>query len=934
MATPSGAAQPLQPRSGGKMVRPRRAMLPRTPYDRPRLLNSTQQNPNWISRHIFSPTRTIVSGATRVLSFVFGFASSSSSSSSSDFDSTSDDTDDKNDDQDVSSQGVHTVDREPRSFAGKNGTKHLIEQLLMRETFSREECDILTNIIKSRVVDSPTIRGIGLGRLNETPKRTCGSDVEINDFCSTAVMEARKWLEEKKSGSSSKSELQYGTCALNSVTLTHSIEGEAGSPVDIAKSYMQSRPPWASPSMNNIKFRSPSPIGMPLFKEETPYSIGGNSLSLSKRKRESPATGSWNIQEEIRKVRSKATEEMLRTLSSPKIDWSSFGVEHKRGCDSLVANNSGPPEEDNPQSSKKSVDEAVDLAARPASQITQDALHNDALPRPATDGCEQNQGMEAIQSIEGGRDETLDVEWRLQSPVDIKVAPNSDDVAAADVNHLKKTNGSILQFSSNREGTVLGSQVADINCSTLKEDAGIGGVASTANRFPCSGSSKSAELDKEQNHRPINEEDKAVDSGHGNATRVAEENCELLSEASMEVPIVNEIDAVGSGPQNSSSMQYEGSPQQLNTPKSKSRSAGKSNPGMEKQQGKKLAQGKDYGIGMTDHLTRALIVEPVFRYQDRGDLVGVRSTRMDSSIAQKTWELENNILTVETPDPSSDFIFFYDEAAQAKFQQERPWANDPHYFKRVKISALALPKMVVHARSGGTIEVMGLMQGKTDGDATIVMDAFALPVEGTETMVNAQADAYEYMVDYSLTNKQAGRLENVVGWYHSHPGYGCWLSGIDVSTQMLNQQFQEPFLAVVIDPRRTFSAGKVEIGAFRTYPEGYKPPDGPISEYQTIPLNKIEDFGVHCKQYYALDITYFKSSLDCTSWIFYGITEKLEQAENQLAHARIGPLGPPRKEEESQLSKITRDSAKITVERVHGLMSQVIKDFLFNSVLK
>ena len=128
-----------------------------------------------------------------------------------------------------------------------------------------------------------------------------------------------------------------------------------------------------------------------------------------------------------------------------------------------------------------------------------------------------------------------------------------------------------------------------------------------------------------------------------------------------------------------------------------------------------------------------------------------------------------------------------------------------------------------------------------------------------------------------------------MGWYHSHPGYGCWLSGIDVSTQMLNQQFQEPFLAVVIDPTRTVSAGKVEIGAFRTYPEGYKPPDEPISEYQTIPLNKIEDFGVHCKQviffvlvlffvecifrsclnsiwvflqYYSLDITYFKSSLD------------------------------------------------------------------------
>ena len=44
--------------------------------------------------------------------------------------------------------------------------------------------------------------------------------------------------------------------------------------------------------------------------------------------------------------------------------------------------------------------------------------------------------------------------------------------------------------------------------------------------------------------------------------------------------------------------------------------------------------------------------------------------------------------------------------------------------------------------------------------------------------------------------------------------------------------------------------------------QGYKPPDEPASEYQTIPMSKIEDFGVHCKQYYPLNITYFKSPLD------------------------------------------------------------------------
>lgn len=63
-------------------------------------------------------------------------------------------------------------------------------------------------------------------------------------------------------------------------------------------------------------------------------------------------SGSWNISEEIRRVRSKATEEMLRTpstkfdlsksklksLSSAKFDWSGSPVQHKNGFDSCTAN--------------------------------------------------------------------------------------------------------------------------------------------------------------------------------------------------------------------------------------------------------------------------------------------------------------------------------------------------------------------------------------------------------------------------------------------------------------------------------------------------------------------------------------------------------------------------------------------------------------------
>lgn len=68
----------------------------------------------------------------------------------------------------------------------------------------------------------------------------------------------------------------------------------------------------------------------------------------------------------------------------------------------------------------------------------------------------------------------------------------------------------------------------------------------------------------------------------------------------------------------------------------------------------------------------------------------------------------------------------------------------PNYFKSVKVSAVALIKMVTHAVSGGKNEVMGLMQGKASGNTFIVLDAFGLPVQGVETSVSAGDQALEY----------------------------------------------------------------------------------------------------------------------------------------------------------------------------------------------
>ena len=151
-----------------------------------------------------------------------------------------------------------------------------------------------------------------------------------------------------------------------------------------------------------------------------------------------------------------------------------------------------------------------------------------------------------------------------------------------------------------------------------------------------------------------------------------------------------------------------------------------------------------------------------------------------------------------------------------------------------------------------------------------------------------------------------------------------------MSTQRTQQQFNDPFIAIVVDPVRSIGAGKVEIGAFRTFPEGYTN-NSQASEWQSVPSDRIEDFGVHANCYYQLEMSFYKSSLDAKlldlQWRKYwvntlaaspltnnrdyitsqicDVAEKIEKAEGEMGHGRyagtllcagvlgmdVGPLG-------------------------------------------
>eukprot|EP00640_Fibrocapsa_japonica_P003365 CAMPEP_0113944652 /NCGR_PEP_ID=MMETSP1339-20121228/35173_1 /TAXON_ID=94617 /ORGANISM="Fibrocapsa japonica" /LENGTH=321 /DNA_ID=CAMNT_0000949929 /DNA_START=85 /DNA_END=1050 /DNA_ORIENTATION=+ /assembly_acc=CAM_ASM_000762 len=133
--------------------------------------------------------------------------------------------------------------------------------------------------------------------------------------------------------------------------------------------------------------------------------------------------------------------------------------------------------------------------------------------------------------------------------------------------------------------------------------------------------------------------------------------------------------------------------------------------------------------------------------------------------------------------------------------------------EKVHISSLALLKMLKHGRAGVPMEVMGLMLGQFVDDYTVnCIDVFAMPQSGTTVSVEAVDPVFQTKMLDML--KQTGRPEMVVGWYHSHPGFGCWLSGVDINTQQSFEALNQRAVAVVVDPIQSVK-GKVVIDAFR-----------------------------------------------------------------------------------------------------------------------
>ena len=162
--------------------------------------------------------------------------------------------------------------------------------------------------------------------------------------------------------------------------------------------------------------------------------------------------------------------------------------------------------------------------------------------------------------------------------------------------------------------------------------------------------------------------------------------------------------------------------------------------------------------------------------------------------------------------------------------------------------------------------LIGMLLGDFVDEYTVkVVDVFAMPQSGTAVSVETIDEIFQQEMLELL--KATNRTENVVGWYHSHPGFGCWLSGVDINTQSSFEKLHPRCVAVVVDPIQSVK-GKVVIDAFRNI----GPPD-PM-RISSEPRQTTSNVGHLAKpsiqalihglnhHYYSMPISYRKNELE------------------------------------------------------------------------
>ncbi len=136
----------------------------------------------------------------------------------------------------------------------------------------------------------------------------------------------------------------------------------------------------------------------------------------------------------------------------------------------------------------------------------------------------------------------------------------------------------------------------------------------------------------------------------------------------------------------------------------------------------------------------------------------------------------------------------------------------------VYLSKRGEEKIRVHAEREASrrLEVMGFLLGEAftwkGRPYSVIMDAVTTELRSSSSKVRFDPRAFPKLFQ-DLDGSGFDYI--IIGWYHSHPGHTCFLSGTDLETQ--RSMFNQPYhIALVIDPINK------EVRTFRLCRGGYE----------------------------------------------------------------------------------------------------------------
>ena len=114
-------------------------------------------------------------------------------------------------------------------------------------------------------------------------------------------------------------------------------------------------------------------------------------------------------------------------------------------------------------------------------------------------------------------------------------------------------------------------------------------------------------------------------------------------------------------------------------------------------------------------------------------------------------------------------------------------------------------------------EAIGLLGGKEIRAKELLIDRILYVSEGDEISVSFSEE------DFTAFEKILEGDSYCVGWWHSHPGYGLFLSKTDISTHIYSFQLHnDQSVALVVDPTKIDSNGRADFQFFQVNGEQRK----------------------------------------------------------------------------------------------------------------